>query len=142
MNKTIVYSLVILLAVSCSSSKISVITPDTAQSYKEVVENKLGKEVLFIKNKPNTYVLCITETKVTVQQPRNKIRYVVVKIDNTSIVVEDSLENGSVNWSSKNELEIFRNPGIVRKDQSRNDFITLYNVESGKSYPKKNTEQH
>ncbi len=128
--------------ISCSSSKLLVSTPDTNETYKEVVANKLGEDVLYIANKTNAYMLCIKETKGGSLQPRNKIDYLVVKTDTNSIVLEDKIEGGSVSWASKNEIEVFRTPGIVRKDQSRDDFITLYNVETGKSYPKQDKQTH
>ena len=139
MNKNLIYVVLVFFITSCNSHKVA--TSNTEEAYKEVVKERLGEDVLYLLNKPKTYVLCIKEIKGTTLQPRNTVNYIVVKIDNNAVVLENKIEGGSVSWASKNEVEVFRIPGIVRKDQSRADFITLYNVETGKSYPKKKTEQ-
>ncbi len=142
MRKIVLYIALVILMTNCKTSKISANTPSSTESYKELVTGKLGNDVLYLTNKTNSHVLCIHETKGTSQQPRNKTSFLVVKIDTNSIVFEDYVENSTVGWASKYEVEVFKIPGMVRKDQSRDDFVTIYNVESGKSYPKKNTEQH
>jgi hypothetical protein len=142
MNKIIPLIILVISSVSCAAPKISTSTQNSDEPFKELVANKLGEDVLYITNTANSYVLCINEKKGTAQQPRNMILYLVVKLDNNSIVLEDKIEGGNVSWASKNEIEVFRTPGIVRKDQSRADFITLYNVETGKSYTKNNRQTH
>jgi len=140
--KILIFGVLGAVVISCSSSKPSVNTIDTNETYKELVTNKLGEDVLYIANKTNAYMLCIKETEGSSLQPRNRVSYLVVEINTSGIVLEDKIEGGSVSWASKNEIEVFRTPGIVRKDQSRDDFITLYNVETGKSYPKKDKQTH
>lgn len=136
--------LIVLIAfiTSCGASKSSNSTQAAESTYQKLATEKLGEDLTFTMNKAETYVLCISDVKGDVHQPRNLLSYMVIKVKDNSIALEDKIDGGNVKWSNDFEIEVFRTPGIMRDDQTRDDFITMYNVESGKSYPKKNTEQH
>ncbi len=140
--KILIFIVLGVTVISCGSAKLSASTPDSTETYKKVVVNKLGEGVLYIANKSNSYVLCIKETKGSSLQPRNNINYLVIKLSDNTIALENKVDGGTVNWFSETEIEVYRTPGIMRDDQTRDDFITLYNVETGKSYPKNLKQTH
>ena len=126
----------------CTSIKVSSIATNGESSYKELASSKLGvSDPIYLLSESNTYVLCIKDVKGTVQQPRNLLSFVVIKMDDNKVVLEENVEGGTVDWFSDNSIQVFRTPGIMRDDQTRDDFITLYNVETGISSKKKNSAQ-
>lgn len=142
MKKSIIYTFLVLFIASCGASKVGNTAQVGESTYKEKATEILGKDLAFTKNDSKSYVLCVNEIKGTPKQPRNTISFVVINLNNNSVALENKIEGGTVKWSDNLEVEIYRTPGIMRDDQTREDFITLYNVETGKSYPKKNVEQH
>ena len=142
MIKSIIYTFLVLFIASCGTSKVGNSTQVEEGAYKEKATEMLGKDVAFSMNDSKSYVLCLNEIKGTPEQPRNTISFVVINMNDNSVALENKIEGGTVKWADNLMIEIFRTPGIMRDDQSRDDFITLYNVETGKSYPKKNVEQH
>lgn len=142
MRKLSTYIVLVLLLASCGASKKGNSTQVNGNKYIELASEKLGDKVIYKMNESKTYVLCISEIKGTVHQPRNTLSYMVINIKDNDVALEDKIDGGTVKWSGDGEIEVFRTPGIMRDDQTRDDFITLYNIETGKSYPKKNREQH
>lgn len=142
MKKLIIYTFLVLFITSCGVSKVSNSSQKFDDNYKKIATEKLEGDIIYAMNEANTYVLCVNEIKGTPEQPRNTISFVVINMIDNSVALENKIEGGTVKWSGNLIIEIFRTPGIMRDDQSRDDFVTLYNVETGKSYPKKNVEQH
>lgn len=134
--------LIIGSAVSCRSTQNANSIKSEGNEYEQLAKNKLGEDVTFISNEDNSFVLCIAETKGTTKQPRNSIKYVVIKTSSNTISFENTVNGGSVKWYNQKMIQVYLTPGIMRKDQTRDDFITLYNVETGKSYPKNQKETH
>lgn len=142
MKKLIIYTFLVLFITSCGVSKVSNSSQKFDDNYKKIATEKLEGDIIYAMNEANTYVLCVNEIKGTPEQPRNTISFVVINMIDNSVALENKIEGGTVKWSGNLIIEIFRTPGIMRDDQSRDDFVTIYNVETGKSYPKKNVEQH
>ncbi len=132
----------LLLVVSCGASKSSNSNQEEKTAYKKIALTKLGDNITYVLNETKTYVLCIKETKGTVQQPRNSIKYLVVKISDNAVALESTVDGGTVKWYNLKMVQVYQTPGIMRDDQTKDDFITLYNVETGKSYPKNQKETH
>lgn len=142
MKKSIIYIFLVLFITSCGASKVSNSAQESDANYKVIATEKLRGEITYTMNEVKSHVLCVSEIKGTPKQPRNTLSYLVIKIKDNSTALENKIEGGTVNWYDNTEIEVYRTPGIMRDDQSRDDFVTLYNVETGKSYPKKNVEQH
>lgn len=142
MKRALIFIALVTFIASCGASKFSNSTQTVDDKYKELASGKLGEDVSFTMNDAKTYVLCVSEIKGTVNQPRNMLSYMVIKISDNSAVLDNKVDGGTVEWFSETEIEVYLTPGIMRDDQTRDDFITLYNVESGESRKKKNTEQH
>lgn len=136
MKQIIVYSILGLFLISCGT-KVSKSTDDNSSNYEKVAVEKLGANLTYSMNDSKTFVLCMNDVKGTAQQPRNTISFVVIKLSDNSVVLEQKFDGGTVGWYSDTEVEVFRTPGMIRKDQTRDDFTTLYNVSKGTSYPKK-----
>ena len=135
------YLILVLLVVSCGSSKTSQSFQEAEEKYKELATAQLGEDVSYIFNDAKTYVLCTSEVEGTVKQPRNMLSYMVIKISDNTSVLDNKTDGATVKWSSDTEIEVYITPGIMRDDQTNDDYTTIYNVESGKSRKKASTEQ-
>jgi len=135
--------ILVFLLPSCGALKTSNLTQVDESKYRRLAMEKLGEEdVTFTINGADTYVLCTSEVKGTVQQPRNNINYLVINLSDNTIVLENRVNGGTVSWYNEKIIQVYLTPGVIRKDQTRDDFITLYNVETGKSYPKNLKQTH
>jgi len=142
MKKISIFIVLIVFITSCGASKKSNSTKVADGKYKEIATKKLGEDVSFIMNDSKTYVLCISEVKGTVKQPRNMLSYMVIKLSDNSAVLDNKVDGGTVKWSNDTEIEVYITPGIMRDDQTSDDYTTIYNVESGESRKKASAEQH
>ncbi|MCB0494992.1 MAG: hypothetical protein KDC79_02560 [Cyclobacteriaceae bacterium] len=131
----------VVLLIGCKSNKLSdSSTKLEGNKFEEVATKKLGEGLTYYKNDSKTYVLCVHEVPGTNLQPRNSLSFVVIRLKDDKIVLQQNISGGKVNWFSDREIEVFRTPGIVRPDESRDDYTTLYNVITGASYSKKGKE--
>ena len=136
------YIILILVLASCGASKKSNSTQTADNKYNELATEKLGEDVSFTMNNSKTYVLCISEVKGTVKQPRNMLSYMVIKLSDNTTVLEKKVDGGTVKWFNDMEIEVYLTPGIMRNDQTSDDYTTIYNVESRESRKKTSVEQH
>lgn len=130
------FILILLFAAGCATVKTTT-TSDQTPEYQKVAFSLLGEDLTYTMNEPQSYVLCVKEMPGTSQQPRNSISFVVIDLSNNQMVIKQKLTGGTVGWYSDYEIEVFQTPGMVRHDQSKDDFTTIYNVTKGTSYPKK-----
>lgn len=104
------------------------------QVYITVAREKLGDNVTFRYNDDRAYVLAQSE------QPKSSndlsFRFIVFGIKQEKVVLEQDVESGFVKWLSNTEIEVFRTPGKMRNEQTRDDYTMVYNVMTGDSMPK------
>lgn len=53
-------------------------------------------------------------------------------------IYEGFTNGGYVKWYDNTKIEFFNPPGVVRREESQADFVTIYDVETGKSFKKSN----
>lgn len=91
-------------------------------------KQKYGNDAVYVESPAKSYVLCYKEKKGSVQNPKNKIEYFVFATKNNQTVYSNSVEGGYVKWYSDYQLEIFLTPGIMPRNKSKDDFISIYNL--------------
>lgn len=128
--------LVVTLFAACSAPKSAQNSAPDQSTFIEIAEEQLGASAQCLKNNSESMVLCISEEDSHSMQPRKTISFMVIKLDDSSVLYESSVDGGSVKWFDDQRLEIFNTPGYVRQDQSKDDFTTIYDVLSGVSKPK------
>ena len=124
---------------SCASSKNrSGTAQDQDQAmYRQLAEEKYQGKIKYKPNPDGFYMLCINDTKGTAQKPQNQLQFFIYDLKNEKLTFELKVGSGYVKWLGNKHVEVFRTPGVMRKDQSRDDFTTVYDVISGKGIPKK-----
>ncbi len=128
--------------ISCKSSNMSSSKTSPNSTYIQIAEAKMGEDVEYFFNDDKAYVLCTYEVAGSSQQTRNSIYYLVINVKDNSIALENRVEGGTVSWFDGDEIEVYLTPGIIRKDQTANDFKTLYNVVTGETRSRINSEPH
>lgn len=128
--------LLVGLLTACSTPK-AINNASTDQiGFEEVAEKQLGASAHCLKNESETLVLCISETDNHSQEPRQTISFMVIKLEDASVLYESSIDGGSVKWFDDEQLEIFTTPGYMRQDQTNDDYTKIYNLTSGQSMSK------
>lgn len=118
---------------SCSvAKKTQAVAESTA--YINVAKEKLGDNVKFDFNEDRSYVLC--QSEILPRAREKSFRFLVYKMKDEKVVMEQNVSAGFVQWLSAMEIEVFTTPGVMRNDQSRDDFTQVYHVATGKSTPK------
>ncbi len=138
----------ITLMTSCSSSQKSQAahTEPSAQvqekkDYKTLAAEKYESNTEFIESPDNHYVLCLHEEKGSPRYPQNNLSFFVYDLKTKDIVYESNLTNGKVSWYRKGKLAIQRTPGIMREDQTIDDYISIYDLVTKEKVSKSQLEK-
>ncbi len=122
MNYLVGISTIILSTTACFSQ---------LKNYEKLaVEKYTAKDVQYLPNTTNTYMLCISETKGTAQLPQNYLRYFVYDLKGDSVLHDGTLSNGTIEWYSATQIAIYKRPGIMAEGQTIDDYITLFDVQT------------
>ena len=100
-----------LIFYSCSGSKSNI---DSAkENFRKDALEKLGPGAVFLFNNSGDYVIAYKQNKPTPQNPMPPLRFLVYYAHGNSLIFEDSLPSGSVQW--KNDTDVLVNfiPGNV-----------------------------
>ena len=119
-------TLVLLSAVlfNCKNSKE---VADKTVDYKALATEKLGEKVAFIPNEDNSMVLCSSQQSSPKLGPSG-VKFFVFDNNSNTIVYEENIGRGTVAWYSNTQLEMYYTPGTMRQDQTRDDFISVYDL--------------
>jgi hypothetical protein len=127
------FTICLLLLASCQvTQKTKAAAESTA--YKQIAQEKLGDDLKFTPSEDNKFVLC--ETKASSDPDNGAFQFLVFDTEAEKIVMEKKVTQGYVRWVSAKEVEVFSTPGIMREDQTRDDFTVVYDVVTGKATPK------
>lgn len=113
-----------LILLNCKSTK------DVAESkvdYKTLATEKFGSKVQYAANEDNSLVLCFKVTKA----PNNGgagVNYFVWGNESNTLVYEEKVPLGSVSWYSATQLAIYKTPGLMKSDESQDDYTNIYDV--------------
>lgn len=131
MNKALLIGL-LCFSFSCKNAKDS-----TAKTIdiKSIINTALSENASCLENSDGSKVLCQVSQK---NKPNHGygVTFIVVSKKNGEIIVKDSVDKGTVAWFSDNELSLFYTPGIMRENDSRDNYTFIYNLDT-KSKTKK-----
>lgn len=97
--------------------------------YKTLATQKFGPEVEYIPNEEGSMVLCLKKQKDE-SNAGYGVAFLVFDTKQKMIIYEEEIGKGSVTWHSNQELALFYTPGIMRSDQTRDDFTYIYHLTS------------
>lgn len=122
MKAVYIISIVVITSflVQCKNSKKAA---ENNKSYKQLASEKLGEAFECTPCVDGTFVLC--------QSKRDHgVNFFVFDNNLGKIVHEDSVDKGTVDWHSENELALFYTPGTMRQGQSRDDYTFIYHLKN------------
>ncbi|MFK7952052.1 MAG: hypothetical protein AB8B73_04345 [Ekhidna sp.] len=115
--------LMTFLILSCKGSQ------DALSYSKEVASEKLGLECECSLSESESYTLCLSNKKDASQSGMG-VDFFVMDNDSKEIVFEESIDRGTVSWEGDKKIAMFYTPGVMRVDQSRDDFTYVYDLVS------------
>lgn len=113
----------LLLFASCKATQSD---EQLLEKAKEIAVTKLGTSVKAFHNSTNDYILFIQDEEA--QNNPSSIKFIVVRIAETKIVMEQSIIPGYAKWSDAYLLEWLSNPGTIRKDEDLRNYIKTIDV--------------
>lgn len=130
--------IIVFLAVlvTCHTSKTD-IQKSGDQDYKAIAIEKYGHNVAYIFNSPKTDVICLKRNKPTPQMPQHQISFFIYDLEKGEVIFEESSVDAEVKWKNDHQAQIKITPGIVSGDETPEDFIYIYDVESRKKIKQK-----
>lgn len=122
------------LMIGCKSAeqKQNAVVESTA--YKTLAE-KWGDAVKYDFNKDRSYVLA--QSTPSAKSGSTGFSYFVFDMKTEKATLKGTVESGFIKWLSEKEVEIFRTPGKMAPNTTRDDYTEVVNVETGKSTPKR-----
>ncbi len=97
-----------------------------------------GREVTCKPNQSGTYDLC---TSGEVNKVESALVFLIYNKSEQKVVFDASVVAGYVKWISDIEVEYYSAPGIVSTAQSKEDFIWIYNTQTGETIRKSASNQ-
>ncbi len=128
--------LLLLFAFACSNKSLPG-TKSQQLAYKSIASEKLGEDVEFIPNDLKNYLLCIHDEKMTISNPENNLKLLVYNLSDEEVALELNVGPGTAKWISTYEIEVYFKPGVMRRDETRDDYTTIYNLVTGEKRQKK-----
>ena len=123
--------LIVFILATCKSSATKKETSES--SIQDLVKSTLGDNVTTDLNASKTYSLI-----QQLQEPKDiggkSVHFIVIRLSDTTIVLEGSFMRGYVKWTNDNTLEKFSVPGKVKPDQDMSVYKKLIKVDQ--SLPK------
>lgn len=112
------------ILINCRNTKEA---SESKEGFKTLALEKLGEKAEFKPNEDNSMVLCYKK----IESPKlgaPSVAFFVYDNKSKSVIYEDKIDRGSVSWYDNTKLDLYYTPGIMREDQSRNDFIQVYDL--------------
>ncbi len=128
--------LLIFFAFACSNKSLPG-TESQQQAYKSIASEKLGEDVKFVPNDLKNYLLCIHDQKKSISNPDNNLKLLVYNLSENEVALELSVGPGTAKWISTYEIEVYFKPGVMRRDETRDHYTTIYNLVTGEKRQKK-----
>jgi hypothetical protein len=101
----------ILLFLLFNACKIPGIPRETG-SLQSIVNKNLGKDATIIYNEDNSLALCVHDNP-----KNNSTQYMVIKLENLSILEEDKVQRASLKWINNYQVQLQIVPGIIGKEE-------------------------
>ena len=133
--KTLSVLVILTLLIGCKSAETKQKTEAETTAYKALTE-KWGNTVKYDFNKGRSYVLA--QSVPSAKSSSTGFSYFVYDMKAEKVTIRGEVDSGYIKWLSEKEVEIFRTPGVMAPNTTRDDYTEVVDVVSGKSTPKKN----
>lgn len=112
---------------SCTSHRDVRQQQPSIARYQVLAREKYGNGVEFTPNSTKTAVLCFKMSKPTPQLPQQQVAFFVFDLVSDTVMYEDNIPNGSVQWKDDFSIVVNITPGIEKGEDvsppSRHGYI-------------------
>ncbi len=115
---TIILILIFITAGSCRSAQNK---PDQDKNFASLVRQTIGAENEVVLNTSETYALC--QQKRHADHFRRKIKYIIVRLSDNTIVREGTFSGGYVKWYNHDSIEVFSSSPSGKEESSTKKII-------------------
>lgn len=131
------YLILIIAVIAISGCSKNANSQSSESEYKTAAYEALDTPLAnFQENETNEYVLATFQEKGEVPGS-TALKYVIIKIADNSIVIKESIPQGSVKWNEDFQVEIVAPPGIIREvNETVADYTYLLDVKTGEKIKK------
>lgn len=105
-----------VLLFGCKASKDTSSDKEQTPTFEELVTMKYPDQSTVLMNESNTYALVQSISRKSEVKGQSSIHFFVYDKTNEEIILEDFINQGSVEWISDNLLKINEIPGVYKKD--------------------------
>lgn len=117
---TIILILIFITAGSCRSAQNK---PAQEKNFASLVTQTIGAENEIVLNTSETYALC--QQKRHADHFRRKIKYIVVRLSDNTIVREGYFNGGYVKWYNHDSIEVFSSSTSGKEENSTKKIINV-----------------
>jgi hypothetical protein len=104
--------IILAIVITISSCTPTATIGSQNNAIEALAQAKLGGNAVIINNKDNTFTLCYKEL------PGQSISYLIVRLSDTKLVVEDKVSpTSSISWRDNFHVEIKIIPGTIKKTE-------------------------
>ena len=119
--------LLILIFVSCSNSEksdeLELKSENQPDAITSRIEKMLGNNFISNFNSDSTYSIVSQKNKKSVQI--SGFKFIVINNSENTIIFEDFINDGSVNWKNDSVVTVSLIPGMIKKDE---ESVSGYNL--------------
>lgn len=132
--KTTLLLIVFASILSCKSTARSPQDVKTDMT-QPVFDNLNDQEWIKEANESGSYVL-VRQVVDDPQNPGARVSFYVLDSNSNEKMFESSINGGYVKWFDDTRIEFFSPPGMMPSTMSKDDFVTIYDVEKETSVKK------
>ena len=123
-TKLIVLALACVTVTSCSSSRRDATEGASGRPFHATIAwERFGPEAQFFFNSESTFVICLKQARTSPEMPQQQISFFVVDLLKKTVVHEDDVPSGHVEWKSPHQFQVSLVPGIVEADERPAGYI-------------------
>ena len=110
----------------CSPKNTGSSSVDAMAAAEKLAQEKIGGEFDCQTNESETYLLC--KSRVDAVNPQGAVIFFIYNLTDQQVVYEDKFPKGSVEWATDSRIKIQETPGLLKKDESLEDYAYMYDV--------------
>jgi len=105
---------------------------DPSDNMKAQAREQLGAQASFHLNQTKSFLLCKSQTQKKSAMSPGQVHFLVFDQANEELLVDKTLEKGTVEWYSDQELLIKTIPGVIKTGETEEDYTYILHVVTGK----------
>jgi len=128
LRPNLIFITISFLAIHCTCVRLVPLQNKT--DFRNVAENKFGKDFQGLFNKDSSYVLVINQKKATAQNPFPFLNFFIYDLSDNKIVLDESLPNSRIVWKNNYQVEVITTPEVISTEAKNNNQGYIYDLQN------------